>query len=101
MKPLLMLAAVATSALLLIPTVATAQTLASASVSYDDLDITVTADRAKLDARLARTIDRLCAETGMRGADRRAMENFCIASAKSSIASFQLASTAKRRPKRG
>ena len=101
MKPLLMLAAVATSALLLIPTVATAQTLASASVSYDDLDITVTADRAKLDARLIRTIGKLCAEPGMRGADRRAMENFCITSAKSSIASFQLASNAERLPTRG
>jgi UrcA family protein len=101
MKPLVMLAAVATSALLLIPTVTSAQTLASANVSYNDLDLTVTADRAKLDARLSRTIDKLCAEPGMRGADRRAMENFCIASAKSSIASFQLASNAKRRSPHG
>ena len=103
MKPLLMLAAVATSALLLIPTVATAQTLASASakVSVNDLDLTVTADRAKLDSRLIRTIGKLCAESGMRGADRRAMENFCIASAKSSVASsFQLASNGKRRSPR-
>ena len=102
MKPFLMLAAVATSALLLVPTVATAQTLAvSASVPVDDLDATVTADRAKLDVRVSRAIGKLCAEPGMRGADRRSMENYCIASAKASVTSFQLASNGKRRFPRG
>jgi len=96
MKPLLMLAAVATSALLLVPTVATAQTLAvSASVPAND--ITVTADNAKLDARIARAINKLCAETGMRGFDRVAMENYCIASAKVNVPSAQLASNGKKR----
>ena len=102
MKPVLMLAAVATSALLLVPTVATAQTVAiSASVPVDGLDATVTADRAKLDARVSRAIGKLCAESGMRGADRRAMENYCIASANASVTSYQLASNAKRRSPRG
>lgn len=101
MKPLIMLAAVATSALLLVPTVATAQTPVSASVVAHDLDLTVTADRAKLHTRLSRTISKLCAEPEMRGADRHAMENACIASAETNLASYQLASNGKRRANRG
>jgi UrcA family protein len=101
MKPLMMLAAVATSALLLIPSVATAQTPVSASVAADDLDLTVTADRETLEARVTRTIGKLCAEPGMRGADRSSMENYCIASAKVSGSTIQFASNAKRRPARG
>lgn len=91
MKALVMLAAVATSALLLVPTVATAQTVTSAQVSYADLDLTVTADRNKLDARVARAIDRLCAEPGMRGIDRMSMERVCVANAKSNVASVHYA----------
>ncbi len=97
MKALVMFAAVATSALLLVPTVATAQTVTTAQVSYQDLDLTVTADRNKLDARLARTIDRLCAEPGMRGIDRMSMERQCVANAKSSVASFRYASNGRAR----
>ena len=101
MKPVLMLAAMATSALLLVPTVAVAQTVAiSATVPVDDLDATVTADRAKLDARVTRAIGKLCAEPGMRGADRRAMENYCIANTQASATSSQLALNVKRRPAR-
>ena len=66
MKALVMLAAVATSALLVIPTVANAQTVTTAQVSYADLDLTVTADRNKLHARVARTRPDVC-EPGMRG----------------------------------
>ena len=101
MKPVLMLAAVATSALLLVPTVATAQTAVTATVAAGDLDLTVTGDRAKLDARVARTIGKLCAEPGMRGADRRAVENYCIASATTNGNSIQFASNGKRRSNRG
>jgi len=91
MKALVMLAAVATSALLVVPTVANAQTVTTAQVSYEDLDLTVTADRNKLNARIARTIDRLCAEPGMRGINRMSTERVCIADAKASLASFHYA----------
>ena len=101
MKAFVMLAAVATSALLLIPTVATAQTVTTAHVSYEDLDLTVPADRNKFEARLARSIDRLCAEPGMRGADRMSMERLCTASAMSSVASFHLALNGRARTPRG
>jgi UrcA family protein len=99
MKAFVMLAAVATSALLLIPTVAPAQ-LMTAHVSYKDLDLTVPADRNKFEARLARSIDRLCAEPGMRGADRMSMERQCVASANSSVASFRLALNGRARTPR-
>jgi len=80
MKPFLMLAAVATSALLLIPTVATAQTVTTAIVSHQDLNLGAAADRGKLHARLDRAIGRLCAEPGMRGVGRLSMERACAAS---------------------
>ena len=101
MKLLVMLAAVATSALLLVPTVASAQTAASASVSVGDLDLTVTGSQNRLSARIARAIGQMCTERGMRGADRRAMEDYCFASAHASVASLRLASNAKSRSYRG
>ncbi|MEO8175820.1 MAG: UrcA family protein [Sphingomicrobium sp.] len=101
MNVLVMLAAVATSALLLVPTVASAQTEASASVSVGRLDLTVNGSQNKLNARIARGIGQMCTESGMRGADRRAMEDYCFASAHASVASIRLASNAKSRSYRG
>lgn len=101
MKPFVMLAAVATSALLVVPTVASAQTQVTASVPVNDLNLTVTGGRAKLDNRVSRAIGKLCAEPEMRGADRMSMENYCVASAKVSGSNIQFASTAKRLPSRG
>lgn len=101
MKALVMLAAVVTSALLLIPTVATAQTATTAIVSYHNLDLSTAAGREKLDARLDRTIEQLCAEPGMRGVGRLSMERACVASARSSVASFRLALNGRARAPRG
>ena len=101
MKALLMVAAVATSALLLIPTVAQAQAATTAQISYQDLDLTRTADRSKLHARVARAVDQLCAEPGMRGVNRMLMERPCVANARSSLAAFGLALNGRARTPRG
>jgi UrcA family protein len=101
MKAFVMLAAVATSALLLIPTVATAQTVTSARVSSEGLNLTVPADRNRFHARLARTIDQLCAEPGMRGINRMTMERACVVSTKSSLISAHLALNGHKRSPRG
>jgi UrcA family protein len=101
MKALVMLAAVATSALLLFPTVATAQTVTTATVPHQDLNLTAAVDRDKLHARLDRTIAQLCAEPGMRGVSRMAMERPCVASAKASLASFHIALNGRAHSPRG
>ena len=101
MKPFLMLAAVATSALLLIPTVATAQTVTTAIVSHQDLNLGAAADRGKLHARLDRAIGRLCAEPGMRGVGRLSIERACAASVTSSLATLHVALDGRAHTPRG
>ena len=81
MKALVMMAALATSSALLVPTVANAETVeVTASVSSVGLDLGKSADRAVLDRLLARAINRACEEKELRGADRYNMERLCIAS---------------------
>jgi UrcA family protein len=101
MKAFMMIAAVATSALLLVPTVAPAQTVATANVSAAGLDLSSTADRAQLHARLTRAINQLCAEPGTRGLNRMAMERACVASAKSTVAVPHFASNRHAHSPRG
>lgn len=91
MKTVIMIAAVATSALLVTPTVATAAT----PLDGEPTTIVVSAvglDRSVSDKRLARAVDRYCAEREMRGADRAAMEALCAESFTGRAAHAQLAS---------
>jgi hypothetical protein len=71
MKTILMLAAAVTSSVLLVPTLAHAETV-EFSISLSSADI----ERGKI----AKEIAEFCAEPEMRGADRFNMERLCIAS---------------------
>jgi UrcA family protein len=100
MKPLLMIAAVATSALLVVPTVAQAETATDATVARAHVDLSGSGNHAQLHARIDRAISQLCAEPGMRGISRMAMERPCIASARANLGATHLALTARARSPR-